>query len=81
MSIGGGRIPLRPEGRSLLRQRFMIDIDDGHVEIKVKLDKRQHVRFKHKCNFYDVTYAEVFNLAVEKFIDGEYDKELNIPSN
>ena len=38
-----------------------------------------YYNFKQKCDFYEIKMPEIFLFFIEKFIDGDFDKELNIP--
>ena len=36
-------------------------------------------RFKNKCDFYDLYVGDIGVFLLQKFIDGEFDQELEIP--
>ena len=53
--------------------------DYTHVKvIRVPVDMNIYGSFKQRCTFYEVTYSEFFSLAMKKFVDGDFDTELNI---
>lgn len=53
-------------------------IDDRTTKIQVLILKNLYLQTKNKCHFYDIPLSEVISLAFEKFMLGEFDKELNI---
>ncbi|MFA5154345.1 MAG: hypothetical protein WC554_17480 [Clostridia bacterium] len=38
-----------------------------------------YLPFKEKCRFYDIPMKDVILFMVEKFLDGDFDKELKLP--
>lgn len=46
--------------------------------IRFPLPEHLHFLFVNKCKYNDIPIQEVLSLAVEKFIDGDYDEELGI---
>ena len=46
--------------------------------IYFRLPEHVHFLFLNKCKYNDIPIQEVLSLAVEKFINGEYDGELEI---
>jgi len=46
--------------------------------MRVQLPKELHYNFKQKCNFFDLPMQDVVANLLEKFIDGDFDKEFNI---
>ena len=55
----------------------MDDIDDIKT-FQLCLPEHVHFLFKNKCNFHDLSMQEVLAFCIEKFINGEYDKELGL---
>ena len=51
----------------------------GYVTIPLKADIR--FKFKNRCKFYDITSQEVLSFLIDKFLEGDFDKELNIPTD
>ena len=49
------------------------------VTINVRFPEKLWRKFENKCYYYEITHAEVLNLCVEKFLEGEFDKELQLP--
>jgi hypothetical protein len=46
--------------------------------ISVPLVEHTHFLFVNKCKYNDISTQEVLLFAIEKFIDGDYDKEFGI---
>lgn len=46
--------------------------------VRFSMLENMHFLFKNKCDFNDLTVQEVLAFCVEKFINGEYDKELGL---
>ena len=53
--------------------------DFGNIKyLKVPIEERVHSKFINRCDFYDVTLSESFAFTMEKFIKGDFDRDLNI---
>ena len=46
--------------------------------ISISLVEHVYFKFKNRCHFYDLQPQEVLSFMIEKFIDGDFDEELNI---
>ena len=46
--------------------------------ITIPVQEHVHHKFSNRCGFYDLTYQDFFLHVIEKFINGEFDEELNI---
>jgi len=46
--------------------------------IRILLPEQLHFMLKNKCSFRDISMQEVFSLCAEKFINGDFDKELGL---
>ena len=49
--------------------------------IYFQLPEHIHFLFINKCKYNDMPTQEVISLAVEKFINGDYDEELGLIKN
>ena len=53
----------------MMVKRLRVDVPDDLWE-----------KFKHRCHFYEVPAKETITLLMYKFMQGHFDKELNIPT-
>jgi len=51
---------------------------DSTRSITFSIPENVFFHFKNKCLFYDITRSDVLTTLVEKFIDGDFDKEFGI---
>jgi hypothetical protein len=47
--------------------------------LTIELPEHINWKFTQKCNFYEVRKQDIIAFLLEKFIDGDYDKELELP--
>lgn len=46
--------------------------------ITFPIPEDKHFTFSNKCRFHDITMQEVLAFLVGKFLEGEFDEELNL---
>jgi hypothetical protein len=54
-------------------------MDERIKALKIYLTRNSYDKFKNKCQFYDISESEVCAFLIEKYIDGDFDRELRLP--
>ncbi|HRZ18544.1 MAG TPA: hypothetical protein P5136_00565 [Methanofastidiosum sp.] len=54
-------------------------MDEKTVRLRFNVSQSFYEKFKNKCDFYDLNRSEVGVFLIGKFLDGVFDKELELP--
>ena len=47
--------------------------------ITITLPRNLAEKLKNKCHFYDIPISDAASFLFDKFVNGDYDKELELP--
>jgi hypothetical protein len=50
------------------------------ASMNVYMEGDTYFRFNHRCHFYDISPREVFVYCIKRFLRGDFDKDLDIPT-
>jgi hypothetical protein len=54
-------------------------MNEKTYKLGINLTEDMYLALKNKCHFYDIPMKDVIFYLVEEFLDGKFDKDLNLP--
>jgi hypothetical protein len=48
------------------------------TNMRTQVSKDLHFKVSNKCKFYDIKIQDVLTNLLQRFVDGEFDKDFNI---